>query len=121
MTTHQGACHCGAIRFEFDAEIDRAEVCNCSICSKTAYIHYYVSPDAFRLLTDKGGIADYRFGTGVAHNLFCRACGISPFRRARSDPNKFDINLRCVDGADLQGVEIRRFDGQHWEDAMRKR
>ena len=27
------------------------------------------------------------------------------------------MNLRCVEGVDLEGVEIRRFDGRNWEEA----
>jgi hypothetical protein len=32
---HAGGCHCGSVRFEFDAELGQVMECNCSICSKT--------------------------------------------------------------------------------------
>ena len=121
MPSYRGSCHCGAVRFEVEGEILVAEVCNCSICSMTAYIHWMAPPERFRLLAGEGALADYRFGTRVARNLFCRDCGISPFRRARSDPDMIDINLRCVEGIDLDAVAVRTFDGQHWEEAMRHR
>lgn len=31
MPTHSVACHCGRIRFEVDAAIERVTRCNCSI------------------------------------------------------------------------------------------
>ncbi len=32
--THQGGCHCGAVRFEVTADIAEVTDCNCSICAK---------------------------------------------------------------------------------------
>ena len=119
MPTHRGSCHCRAVRFEFDGEIEVAEVCNCSICVRTGYLHWYIAPASFRLVAGEDAISDYRFGTRVAHNLFCATCGISPFRRARSDPDKIDINLRCVEGIDVDRLRLVRFDGSNWEKAMR--
>lgn len=121
MPTYRGGCHCGAIRFEVDGEIEEAEVCNCSICAKTAYIHWEVPPERFRLLTSEDAIRDYRFGTRTARNLFCGICGISPFRRPRTDPGAIDVNLRCLEGVDIEAFTPRLFDGRNWEEAFAKR
>ena len=121
MPAYQGSCHCGAIRYEVVLELEGLEVCNCSICSRTGYIHAYADPDRFRLLSGEDAIATYQFGTRTAKNHFCRICGISPFRRARSDPQKVDINVRCLEGVDLDRLEVSTFDGQNWEEAMRVR
>ena len=51
MPIYQGSCHCGAVRFEVEGEIEEVDVCNCSICSKTAYVHWHVEPEQFKLLT----------------------------------------------------------------------
>lgn len=51
MQTYRGSCHCGAIRFEADGELTGLDVCNCSLCGRTGFIHWYVTPDRFRLLT----------------------------------------------------------------------
>ena len=119
MTTWRGSCHCGGVRFEADGAIEWAEICNCSICRRKAYVHWYVPRECFRLLTPEGGVATYRFGTCAAAHHFCRRCGVAPFYEPRSDPDKIDVNLRCVDGVDLGRVEIRRFDGEYWEAAHR--
>lgn len=121
MSLHRGSCHCGAIRFEVEGEITGVEVCNCSICSRTAYLHWYVPPERFRLLTPRESIETYRFHTRVAQHHFCRRCGISPFRVARSDPDKIDVNVRCLEGVELAGLPVTRFDGRRWEQAMADR
>lgn len=121
MTLHRGSCHCGAIRFEVEGELSGLQTCNCSICSRSGFLHWYVEPDRFRLLGPDDTLATYQFGTRTAKNHFCRVCGIAPYRRARSDPDKVDVNVRCLDGVDLASLEVGEFDGRHWEDAMRRR
>ena len=59
MSTHRGSCHCGAVRFEADGELVGLEVCNCSLCARNGYIHWYVSPERFRLLTPWEAIETY--------------------------------------------------------------
>jgi hypothetical protein len=120
MSTHQGGCHCGAIRFEVTGEIEDLAVCNCSICSKTAYIHWHVEPECFTLQTSPDAIRNYKFGTMTSDNQFCVTCGISPFRRSRTTPDLIDINVRCVDGVDAEALPVEHFDGQNWEEAVKR-
>lgn len=112
---HSGSCHCGAIRFEVTGRIDEVVVCNCSICARTGYLHWEVAPPAFRLVTPEAPIRNYQFGTRTSQNFFCERCGISPFRRSRSNPDDVDVNVRCLDGVDLDALEIARFDGRSWD------
>jgi hypothetical protein len=39
----------------------------------------------------------------------------------RSDPDKIDVNVRCIDGIDLAALPVREFDGRNWEDAIQRR
>ncbi len=121
MPTHRGSCHCGRIRFEADGELTEVLVCNCSICQRTGYLHWTVSPEHFRLLAGADDYATYEFGTGVAKHHFCKRCGISPFRVARSDPDKIDVNARCLEGVDADALPVSRFDGRNWEAEMSRR
>ena len=41
--THQGGCHCGAIRYEAVLDVSRGGRCNCSICLKSSVTGALVS------------------------------------------------------------------------------
>jgi len=118
---YEGGCHCGRVRFRVSAELRRVSECNCSICAKKGILHLIVSRDAFELIAGADALTTYRFNTGVARHQFCRYCGIHAFYVPRSDPDKIDVNVRCLDGVELEGLEITSFDGQNWEEAMRGR
>ena len=118
---HAGSCHCGRVRFEVRMAPDAALLdCNCSMCRRSAYLHLIVGAADFRLLAGAEDLTEYTFGTGVAKHRFCRRCGVASFYEPRSDPDKIDVNLRCVEGAPLASVEIREFDGRDWEAAHRR-
>jgi hypothetical protein len=116
--TYRGGCHCGRIAFEVDGPIAGASECNCSICAKKAYIHWIVAPERFRLLTPRENLTTYTFNTHTAKHYFCAVCGVAPFYIPRSDPDKIDVNVRCLEGVDIAKLEVGFFDGQHWEQAL---
>jgi hypothetical protein len=117
-SAYEGGCHCGRVRFRVTAALAGITDCNCSICTKKGFLHLIVPPEQFELLSGADDLATYQFGTGVARHIFCRHCGIHPFYVPRSDPDKIDVNVRCLDGVDVRSLEIRPFDGRHWEEAM---
>lgn len=119
--TYEGGCHCGRVRFRVTASLDRVTYCNCSICSKKGFLHLIVAPNEFELIRGEEALATYRFNTGVAQHTFCSICGIHPFYVPRSDPDKIDVNVRCLDGVDLSALTIGQFDGKNWEHAMEGR
>ena len=97
------------------AEIEAFE-CNCSICSKTGFLHLIVAKDQFRLLRGQELLVEYQFNTGVARHLFCKICGIKSFYVPRSNPDGYSVNVRCLDAGMIGSVKIRPFDGLHWEE-----
>jgi hypothetical protein len=116
LVTHRGGCHCGRVRFEVDAPYDLdATYCNCSICSKTGYLHLIVPAARFRLLTPRDELTTYTFNTHVAQHYFCRTCGIKSFYVPRSNPDGFSVNVRCLDEGSFGEVRITDFDGRNWE------
>ena len=119
--SYEGGCHCGNVRFRVAASLDRVTYCNCSICSKKGFLHLIVAPEQFELLRGKAALTTYRFNTGVAQHTFCSTCGIHPFYVPRSDPDKIDVNVRCLDGVDVTRVATAQFDGRHWEAAITDR
>jgi len=112
-----GGCHCGAVRFEaaLPGAVD-VEDCNCSICAKTGFLHIIVPESRFRLLAGADALTGYRFNTGVAEHLFCQYCGIKSFYRPRSNPDGWSVNARCMDEASDLILNVKAFDGRHWED-----
>jgi hypothetical protein len=36
----------------------------------------------------------------------------------RSDPDKIDVNVRCLEGVDLVSLVLTPFDGRNWEAAQ---
>jgi hypothetical protein len=113
---HRGGCHCGRVRFEADGP-GHLEVldCNCSMCRKTGFLHWIVPASRFRLLTDPADLTTYTFNTGTAKHLFCRHCGIKSYYVPRSNPDGFDINVRCLDADATRTITVTPFDGDNWE------
>ena len=116
MIKHTGGCHCGRVRFEVTApaRLDVSE-CNCSICSKTGFLHLIVPRARFKLLSGEESLTTYRFNTGVAKHLFCSHCGIKSFYVPRSHPDGYSVNARCLDEGTVEGMTVRKIDGKNWE------
>jgi hypothetical protein len=115
---HTGACHCGRVRIEVlaPADLDLLE-CNCSMCSRSAYLHLIVAANQFRLLAGADDLVEYTFGTGVAKHRFCRHCGVKSFYVPRSHPDGYSVNARCLEPSTIASMRIRSFDGRNWESA----
>jgi hypothetical protein len=113
-TTHRGSCHCGQVAFEVDGEIDSALACNCSICSRKGSLLWFVPRQALRLTTPESALSTYTFNKHVIRHRFCPRCGIHPFGEG-TDPKgraMAAVNLRCVEGLDLDKVPVHHYDGR---------
>ena len=124
MASTSGGCHCGRVRFEVQGAPDEVSECNCSVCTRKAYLQWIVPRAAFQLVAGEDDLATYRFNTGVAQHHFCRHCGVASFYVPRSNPDSIDVNARCLDGVDVAALPRRSFDGRNWEasiDQFRRR
>ena len=119
--TYAGGCHCGRVRFRVTGDLARVTDCNCSICAKKGFLHLIVAPAQFELVSGADALTTYRFNTGTARHSFCATCGIHPFYVPRSDPDKIDVNVRCLDGIDLDALKPLPFDGRNWEHAIERK
>jgi hypothetical protein len=116
MIKHTGGCHCGRVRFELTAPAHlEVSECNCSICSKTGFLHLIVPRSRFRLLSGEDVLTTYQFNTRTAKHLFCSVCGIKSFYVPRSHPDGFSVNARCLDEGTVEGMTVRKIDGRNWE------
>lgn len=113
---YKGSCHCGKIAFEMEGEIDGAMACNCSICSRKGSLLWFVPRGRLRLLTPEENISTYMFNKHVIKHRFCPVCGIHPFGEG-TDPKGVAtaaINIRCIEGIDLESVPVQHFDGRSY-------
>jgi hypothetical protein len=111
---YQGSCHCGQVAFEVDGQLDGAMACNCSICQRKGSLMWFVPRDQLTLLTPENQMATYTFNKHVIQHHFCPTCGIHPFGEG-SDPKgkpMAAINVRCLEGIDLEAVPVKHFDGR---------
>jgi hypothetical protein len=112
----RGGCHCGAVIYEVTVSRQLlVHECNCSICSKSGYLHLIVPAKDFRLLSGKDQLSEYRFNTGMARHLFCSQCGIKSFYVPRSNPDGYSVNVNCLDLPGKVVITVEEFDGQNWE------
>jgi hypothetical protein len=110
-----GGCHCGGVRFTATMEEElRPRRCNCSICAMKGVVMADVSLADLTLTQGDELLTVYSFNTHQAKHHFCRVCGIHCFHQTRSDPDKYGINVACLDGmSPYDWAEVPVSDGQH--------
>jgi hypothetical protein len=122
MTLYAGSCHCGATRFQVEAEIDHVRVCDCSVCAKRGGLMFRVGEEALHLQTPLAALSTYRWGSRTAIDYFCPTCGVLPFRRpSKPTPEEtasgaepfvgWSINTRCLEGFDADSAAIVQVGG----------
>ena len=111
---YQGSCHCGQVAYEVDGQLDGAMACNCSICQRKGSLMWFVPRDQLTLLTPENQMATYTFNKHVIQHHFCPTCGIHPFGEGSDLKGKpmAAINVRCLEGIDLEAVPVKHFDGR---------
>ena len=116
MTTHNGSCHCGAVKFSFEGDLTAPVIeCNCSHCSRKGFLLTFVDNDAFILETPDAPLTEYRFNTKSLAHLFCPTCGVQAFARGKTPKTGRDvvaINVRCVEEIDLDALTRQQVDGK---------
>jgi hypothetical protein len=111
---YKGSCHCGRAAFEVEGTIDRGLACNCSICQRKGSLLWFVPRDALKLLTPEANASTYTFNKGLIQHRFCPTCGMHPYGEG-TDPQgnrRAAVNLRCVEGIELESIAVTHFDGR---------
>ncbi|MBT7952316.1 MAG: GFA family protein [Gammaproteobacteria bacterium] len=111
MQTYKGSCHCGKISFEVDMELDHVRVCDCSICKKRGALNHRVEESQLRINVPLDELGLYEWRTKVAKDYFCPVCGILPFRRPSDAPEIWTVNVRCLEGVELDSIPIKKVFG----------
>jgi hypothetical protein len=111
---YTGSCHCGKVAFEVEGEIGTALACNCSICQRKGSLLWFVPRAELKLKTPEDAASTYTFNQHVIKHRFCPTCGIHPYGEG-VDPKGnaiAAINVRCLEGIDLDTVKVHHFDGR---------
>lgn len=112
---HLGSCHCGNVRYEVALDLEKPVMsCNCSMCGRAGTLLSFVPASEFTLLAGEDALRDYQFNRHVIHHLFCTTCGIKPFARGQMPDGTptVAVNVRCLEGVDLEALTIHKFDGK---------
>jgi hypothetical protein len=111
---YKGSCHCGRVTFEVEGTIESALACNCSMCERKGSLLWFVPRDKMKLKTAESALSTYTFNKHVIKHRFCANCGIHPFGEG-VDPKgnaTAAINIRCLEGIDLDSIPVKHFDGR---------
>ena len=113
MAKYSGSCHCGKAKFEAEGEMKQVMSCNCSICRRKGWLMWFVPRDRFRLTTPEASLKTYEFNKHVIKHKFCPDCGMNPFAEGvdKSGNKHVAVNVRCLDGVDLEKLEVKSFNG----------
>lgn len=109
----KGNCHCGAISFELDAELEWLTECNCSICRRLGTIWAHARIDQISIHKPEGSTTSYRWGDENLAFHTCKTCGCTTHweNLQPQDDSVMAVNVRLVDPVQTSDLRIRRFDG----------
>jgi hypothetical protein len=115
LQSYTGGCQCGKVRYQVEADLSGPVIsCNCSMCGRAGTLLTFVPAKQFTLLSGDDDLGDYQFNHHIIHHLFCKTCGIKSFARGkdRQGGDTVAINTRCLDGVDVQKLNIVQYDGR---------
>jgi hypothetical protein len=110
MMPTSGSCHCGGVKIEVPQLPGWVNSCNCSICTKLAWlVAYYPDPD----VRITGETRTYVWGDRMIGLHHCPVCGcITHWQTLGEDFGRMGVNARLLDGFEEAEVEIRRVDNR---------
>ena len=126
--THTGGCHCGAVRFQVEADLEKdgVSMCNCSICHKLGAVGRMAKPAQFTLLAGEDALSSYAWGAKISARYFCKHCGVYLFGKGHLEMLGGDFvsfNVNTLDDVDTSTLKMGHWDGRHdnWMAGMREK
>lgn len=111
MKTYTGGCHCKAVRYEVETDLEKIITCDCSHCAAKGLLLNFVDKDKFKLLSGADQLTEYQFNKKTIRHLFCKICGVQSYSEGVTFP-KVAINVRCLDGIDLSTLTLTPYSGK---------
>ena len=116
--SHQGGCHCGAVRYEVSGEPQHVALCHCTDCRTSAGAPMVAwaafAEGEFALL--QGELTTYN-SSGTAMRSFCPKCGTGiAYRNEEFLPGIVDIQAATLDNPDAlpAGAHIQTAERIGW-------
>ncbi len=110
--THEGSCHCGAIRVRLSFKPEEATQCNCSICRLTGALWTYGPPDQIQV---QGTGVGYVQGDATLTTWHCCTCGITThWTPIDPDYGRMGVNLRIFAPELWENLPRKLVDGASW-------
>ena len=112
--THTGSCHCGAVRYEVETDLEEVLECNCSHCYRKGFQLVFVAPDKFTLKQGEDAVGQYLFNRHNIRHSFCATCGVEPYARGKGPDGSqmVAVNVRTLEDVEPWTVVTTRFDGR---------
>lgn len=96
----EGSCLCGAVRYQYQGEINEVMACHCLECRKAQGTPFATNApilaDQFELLAGQDSLKSYESSTGK-HRVFCGNCGSPLYSRLDSLPNILRLRLGSLE------------------------
>ncbi|MEQ1550675.1 GFA family protein [Sphingorhabdus sp.] len=123
--THQGGCHCGAVRYKVNGEPQHVALCHCSDCRKSSGAPMVAwaafTEDQFKLV--EGEPVTFN-SSGSAMRSFCPKCGSGLYyRNAEFLPGIVDIQSATLDDPEAlpPGAHIQTAERLGWMETAHSR
>lgn len=112
--TYSGSCHCKRVRYDAAVDLSQVIVCNCSHCERKGFLLTFIPPTQFTLHSGEQDLTEYQFNKHIIRHLFCSTCGAQPFALGKNPDGSpaVAINVRCLEGVELSGLNPMPFDGR---------
>lgn len=108
----QGSCHCGAVHWQYEGQIDRATACNCTVCRRYGVLWAYDYEDEG--IKVSGETQSYIRGKAIEFH-FCPVCACVAFWRmqppSQEGRRRIAVNLRLAEPDAVANIPIDHFDG----------
>jgi hypothetical protein len=108
----EGACHCGAVRWQFSAVPEGATACNCTICRRYGALWIYDYENEGVRVT--GPTKIYIRGKMIEFH-FCPHCGcVTHWRSQLDEPGgrrRLAVNVRLSEPETVAHLPIDHFEG----------
>lgn len=112
---YSGGCQCGKVRYQVQMDIGEVLACNCSRCARLGSLLAFAPATQFKLLSGEADLTKFEFNKHMIQHQFCSNCGIQSFAMGthpKTGAKLAAINVRCVDGIDVDALAVKKFDGR---------